>query len=184
VTAFLFFVRFEKTRTGCVIKHLTPMPKPSTKTGVKDRANLGSEEEICSPLGSIGVGKNFSKKRAFDWSEAEIWGRRSRRSGGLPPAPPLVGALLPYNPRKVVWVGVEWVASQTVRVVSLTLRSRTESTGGVRRRLQRRSPMDVSLTFSSDRYWQWLRRQGQTLKATARFTGLQVNQRHNAGAGW
>jgi len=40
--------------------------------------------------------------------EAEIWGRQSRQIEGLPPAPPLVGASLPYNPRKVVRVGVEW----------------------------------------------------------------------------
>jgi len=75
---------------------------------------------------------------------AEIWERRSRKIGGLPPAPPHVGASLPYNPRKVVWVGVGWLASQPGRVASLTLRSLTEGMGDVRRRLQRRSPMSFS----------------------------------------
>ncbi|HIK18256.1 MAG TPA: hypothetical protein IGS53_23630 [Leptolyngbyaceae cyanobacterium M33_DOE_097] len=55
--------------------------------------------------------KNFSKKNFLVGVLAEIWRRRSRKIGGLPPAPPLVGASLPYNPRKVVSVGVEWSAS-------------------------------------------------------------------------
>jgi len=55
--------------------------------------------------------------------KAEIWGRRSRKTGGLPPAPPLVGASLPYDPRKVMHVGVEWLAIQTVWVIRLALRS-------------------------------------------------------------
>jgi len=74
------------------------------------------------------------------WSKAEILGRRSRKIGGLPPAPPHVGDSLPYNPRKVVRVGVEWSASQTLRVARSMLCSLTEGTGDVRRRLQRRSP--------------------------------------------
>ncbi|HIK15089.1 MAG TPA: hypothetical protein IGS53_07370 [Leptolyngbyaceae cyanobacterium M33_DOE_097] len=55
--------------------------------------------------------------------------------------PRLVGASLPYNPRKVVCVGVEWSASQMLRVTSLALRSLTEGTGDVRRRLRERSPL-------------------------------------------
>jgi len=69
---------------------------------------------------------------------AEIWGWRSRKTGGLSPLPKhfrwhsvsekyfvprLVGASLPYDPRKVVWVGVEWLPSQMVQVVSLAGRS-------------------------------------------------------------
>uniref|UniRef100_A0A7C3PLR8 Uncharacterized protein n=1 Tax=Oscillatoriales cyanobacterium SpSt-418 TaxID=2282169 RepID=A0A7C3PLR8_9CYAN len=49
--------------------------------------------------------------------------------------PRLVGASLPYNPRKLVSVGVEWLASQMFRVTSLALRSFTEGTGDVRRLL-------------------------------------------------
>jgi len=60
--------------------------------------------------------KNVSRKGLFYLRRAEIWGRRSRKIGGLPPVPPLVGDSLPYNPRKVVRVGVGWAASQALSV--------------------------------------------------------------------
>jgi len=84
-------------------------------------------------------------KVCFGGVLAEIWGRQSRKTGGLPPAPPLVGALLPYNPRKVVSVGVEGSASDRVPVIGLAFGLLTEGTGGVRRRLQARSPFVVYL---------------------------------------
>jgi len=45
-----------------------------------------------------------------------IWGRRSRKSGDFPPRPRSVGASLPYNPRMMVSVGVEWSAIHMLRV--------------------------------------------------------------------
>jgi len=129
--------------------------KPAKQGSHSTRKPFDQTLEIATPS----AGRRFGLSRRFGgdapkdcWLgklllEEAFWMGVMRRFGGggaarpgdFPPRPRCVGDSLPYDPRKVVRVGVAWLTSQAVRVVSLAFRSHTKGTGDVRRGLQGRS---------------------------------------------